>query len=187
MKESKIKTVLIDDEQIAIDRLKVLLKHFPEIQILKTTTNALNSVELISSLEPDLVFLDVEMPGKTGLEVAETLKKQNCCSKIIFTTSYDHYAIEAIRNNAFDYILKPVSIKVLKEVIERYKSNLNSILSQRELSVLHLVTKGLSSKEIADKLFISKHTVDTHRRNILHKTNCKNATELINYTSSKNI
>jgi len=136
-----------------------------------------------------MVFLDVEMPGKTGLEIAEELKRSCVFSKIIFVTSYDHYAIEALRNNAFDYILKPISIKVLKEVILRYKLKLNSNsnLSYRELAVLRLVAKGLSSKQIAKKLNISHHTVDTHRRNILHKTHCKNTVDLVRFVDTRKL
>lgn len=185
--KTKIKTVLVDDEQIAIDRMKVLLSHLPEIEILETTTDALNSAEMIADLEPDLVFLDVEMPFKTGLEVADELCKNRVFAKIIFVTSHDHYAIEAIKNNAFDYILKPVSINVLKGAINRYRSKLHLNVSKREVDIIRLVAKGLNSHEIGDSLHISKHTVDTHRRTILEKTGCKNAIELVGYASKFNI
>ncbi len=187
MLETKIKTILVDDEQIALDRMKVLLDHFPEIEILEATTDALNSAEMIIKLDPDLVFIDVEMPGKTGLEVANELQKNMIFSKIIFVTSYDHYAIEAIKNSAYDYILKPVSINVLKEVVNRFKSKLHLNLSKREVEIIRLICKGLNSKEIGEKLHISKHTVDTHRRNILDKTNCKNAVDLVRYASKFNL
>jgi DNA-binding NarL/FixJ family response regulator len=185
--ETKIKTILVDDEQIALDRMKVLFNHFTEIDILETTTDALNSTEMICNLEPDLVFLDVEMPGKTGLEIADELQKNSVFAKIIFVTSHDHYAIEAIKNRAFDYILKPVSINVLKEAVNRYKSKLHLNLSKREVDVIRLVAQGLNSKEIGIKLHISKHTVDTHRRKILDKTNCKNAVDLVRYASKYNL
>ena len=185
--EDIIKTILVDDEQIAIDRMKILLSHIPEIEIIETSTDALNSAEMIVNLEPDLVFLDVEMPYKTGLEVADELQKNRVFAKIIFVTSHDHYAIEAIKNNAFDYILKPVSINVLKDAINRYKSKLHSNLSKREVDIIRLVAQGLNSKEIGAKLFISKHTVDTHRRKILNKTDCKNAIELVAYASKFSI
>ncbi len=187
MLETKIKTILVDDEQIAIDRMKVLLAHFPDIEILETTTDALYSTEMICNLEPDLVFLDVEMPGKTGLEIADELQKNGVFAKIIFVTSHDHYAIEAIKNNAFDYILKPVSINVLKNVVNRYKSKLHLNLSKREIDIVRLVAQGLNSKEIGAKLYISKHTVDTHRRKILDKTNCKNAVDLVQYAAKFNL
>lgn len=184
---SKIKIILVDDEQIALDRLKILLSHFPDVEILETTTDALNSIELITNLDPDLVFIDVEMPNKTGLEVAEELQKSMVFSKIIFVTSHDHYAIEAIKNNAFDYILKPVSINVLKEAVNRYKSKLHLNLSKREVSIVRFIAKGFNSSKIADKLHISKHTVDTHRRTILDKTDCKNAVELMRFAAGKNL
>lgn len=187
MLEAKIKTILVDDEQIALDRMKVLLDYFPEIEILETTTDALHSTEMICNLDPDLVFLDVEMPGKTGLEIADELQKNSVFAKIIFVTSHNHYAIEAIKNNAFDYILKPVSINMLKDAINRYKSKLYLNLSKREVDIIRLVAKGLNSNEIGIKLFISKHTVDTHRRKILEKTNCKNAVDLVRYAAKFNL
>ncbi len=187
MMKTKIKTILVDDEQIAIDRMKILLSHMPEIEILETTTDSLNSAEMILKHQPDLVFLDVEMPFKTGLEVADELYKNRVFAKIIFVTSHEHYAIEAIKNNAFDYILKPVSINVLKDAVNRYKSKLHLNVSKREVDIIRLVAKGLNSNEIGDKLHISKHTVDTHRRSILEKTECKNAIELVAYASKFNI
>lgn len=185
--ESIIKIVIVDDEQFAIERMQLLCSHFPEIEIIETTTDAFSSVEMITNLEPDLVFLDIEMPNKTGLEVADELHKNRVFAKIIFVTSHDHYAIEAIKNNAFDYILKPVSINELKNAINRYKSILHLNLSKREVDIVRLIAKGMNSNEIGDKLFISKHTVDTHRRTILHKTNCKNSIELVIYSSKFNI
>lgn len=187
MTNPKIKTILVDDEQIAIDRLKVLLRHIPEIEILETLTNTANVVEIITTLEPDLVFLDVEMPGKTGLDIAEELEKNMVFSKIIFVTSHDHYAIEAIKTNAFDYILKPVSINLLQKAIKRYKYKSYLNLSKREVTIIRLIANGLNSQEIGDKLFISKHTVDTHRRTILSKTNSKNSIDLLSFAHKNSL
>jgi len=187
MYEAKIKTVLIDDEQIALDRMSILLRHFSEIEIIGQSSDSQTCLELIINNEPDLIFIDIEMPGKTGLEVADELQKCMVFSKIIFVTSHDHYAIEAIKSNAFDYILKPVSIKVLKQVIERYSSKRYLNLSKQEVNIVRLLAKGLNSKQIGESLHISRHTVDTHRRKILEKTACKNSVDLIVYATEKNI
>ena len=187
MVETDIKVILVDDEILAINRLKVLLNHFSEVEIIGEISNSTKACDIILENEPDIIFLDVEMPNKTGLEVAEELQKNLVFSKIIFVTSYDHYAVDAIKKNAFDYILKPVSIKSLKEAIERYKSKMYLNLTKRELTILRGIAKGESSKEIAEQLHISRHTVDTHRRTILEKTSCKNAVELVAYASKHNL
>ncbi len=127
------------------------------------------------------------MPGKTGLEIAEELNKNVLHTKIIFVSSYDHYAIKAIKNHAFDYLLKPVDMDDLKATIERFKAQTLSHLNRREYKVISLIAKGLSSKEIGEILHISHHTVDTYRRNILEKTECKNAAELIMYAAKNNL
>ena len=176
-----IKIVLVDDEVRALNRLKLLLSNFPETVVLAQFEHADESIEFIIKNEPDLVFLDIEMPGKSGLEIAEDINKNLINSKIVFITAHEHYAIKAIKNNAFDYLLKPVGIDELKNCIERYRSKHHSNLSKRELEIIRAISEGLNSREIGEKLFISRHTVDTYRRAILEKTSCHNSAELIKY------
>lgn len=187
MKINKITVVLVDDEIRALNRMKILLNNFPEIEILDQIQYPEQALKSIVENEPDLVFLDVEMPEINGLEIAKEINRNNLHSKIIFTTSHNHYAIEAIKNEAFDYLLKPVSINVLKEVIQRYKAKIQSNLNKREIDIIGLISKGCNSKEIASQLFISHHTVDTYRRIILKKTECKNSSELIMFAMKNNL
>ena len=132
MQTSKIKIVMIDNESRALNRMKILLKHFPEVDILEQTTEAQDGLDYILQHEPDLAFLDVEMPGITGLEIADELRKNGSPTKVVFFTAYDHYAITAIKKSAFDYLLKPVSIDELKDTIQRFKVTAQSNLSKRE-------------------------------------------------------
>ncbi len=187
MKNFKIKTVIVDDEERALNRMKILMENFHEIEILEKFNNSDDAINFIIENEPDLVFLDIEMPGKSGIEVANEINKNILHTNIIFVSSYDHYAIKAIKNNAFDYLLKPVDIDDLKATIERYKAQISSHLNRRECKVISLISKGLNSKEIGGTLYISNHTVDTYRRKILEKTECKNSAELIMYASKNNI
>ena len=181
MANDLIKVVLVDDEVRALNRLKLLLSNFPETIVLNQFEHADECIEFIIKNEPDLVFLDIEMPGKSGLEIAEDINKNFIDSKIVFITAHEHYAIKAIKNNVFDYLLKPVGIDELKNCIERYKSKHHNNLSKRELEIIRAISEGLNSREIGEKLFISRHTVDTYRRTILEKTSCHNAAELIKY------
>src|SRR3954470_13229463 len=115
-----ITTVVVDDEQLACDELAYLLKDFPEIEVIATGSNGLEAVELIQRLEPELVFLDVQMPGLDGTGVVRRLRdKEIDPPHFIFVTAHDHYAVEAFRLQAMDYLLKPVDKGRLAETIER--------------------------------------------------------------------
>ena len=111
-----IKTVIIDDERLARNELKKLLADFPEIEIEGEASNADEGAQKIESLQPDLVFLDIQMPGKTGFDMLAGL---GTVPLIVFTTAYDEYALKAFEVNALDYLLKPVDPKRLADAIQK--------------------------------------------------------------------
>ncbi|WP_431158130.1 response regulator [Winogradskyella poriferorum] len=187
MASETIKVVILDDDPRALNRIKLLLEHFSNVEIIAEFENSEVAQDYIVANEPDLVFMDVEMPAKSGIEVAEDINKNHLDTKIVFITGHEHYAIKAIKNSAFDYLLKPVSIDELKATIERYKAKWQSNLSKREFDIIRLISKGLNSKTIGEQLFISRHTVDTYRRAILEKTGCTNSAELISYATRNNL
>src|SRR5947209_10751546 len=113
-------TVVVDDEQLACDELSYLLNDFPEVDVIATGSNGLEAVELIRKMEPDLVFLDVQMPGLDGLGVVGRLREKEIeLPHFIFVTAYDQYAVEAFRLEAMDYLLKPVDKGRLAETLDR--------------------------------------------------------------------
>jgi two-component system, LytTR family, response regulator LytT len=115
-----ISTIIVDDEQLASEELSYLLRDFPEIDILAVGGNGLEAVSLIETLEPDLVFLDVQMPGIDGLSVIRKLREKEIpLPYFILATAYDQYAIEAFALEAMDYVLKPVDKERLAITIER--------------------------------------------------------------------
>jgi two-component system, LytTR family, response regulator LytT len=115
-------TVVVDDEQLACDELSYLLKDFPEIEIIATAANGLQALELIRKLEPEIVFLDVHMPGLDGVGVVRRLREMDVeLPHFIFVTAYDQYAVEAFRLEAMDYLLKPVEKGRLAETVERVR------------------------------------------------------------------
>jgi two-component system, LytTR family, response regulator LytT len=117
-----ISTVVVDDEQLAADELSYLLKDFPEIDVIATGSNGLHAVDLIQKLEPELVFLDVQMPGLDGTGVVRRLREKEIDPPyFIFVTAHEHYAVEAFRLEAMDYLLKPVDKGRLAETIERVR------------------------------------------------------------------
>lgn len=182
-----ISVVLVDDEYRALNRMDMLLKNFPETQILGQFEQAEAALEYILKTEPDLVFLDVEMPGISGLEIASSICKANLQTEIIFVTAHDHYAIDALRKQAFDYLLKPINIDELKAALQRYSLQHSTSLSKRELEIIRLLGKGLNSRQIGEELFLSRHTVDTYRRKILEKFDVQNTAELIQIASQGNL
>jgi two-component system, LytTR family, response regulator LytT len=115
-----ISTIVVDDEQLACDEISYLLKDFPEIDVIATGSNGLEAMELIRRMEPDLVFLDVNMPGLDGMGVVRQLREKGVeLPHVIFITAYDQYAVEAFRLEALDYLLKPVDKVRLAESVER--------------------------------------------------------------------
>ena len=113
-------TVIVDDEQLACDELAYLLRDFPEVELVATGRNGLEAVQLIRKTEPDLVFMDVHMPGQDGISVVRELRESGVeLPHFIFVTAYDQYAVEAFRLEAMDYLLKPVDKARLAETIDR--------------------------------------------------------------------
>jgi two-component system LytT family response regulator/two-component system response regulator LytT len=115
-----LSTLIVDDEQLASDELSYLLKDFADVEVTATGRNGLEALDLIQKLEPDLVFLDVQMPGLDGLGVIRQLREKGIpLPYFIFVTAYDQYAVEAFRLEAMDYLLKPADKSRLEETIER--------------------------------------------------------------------
>ncbi|HEU4575467.1 MAG TPA: response regulator [Chitinophagaceae bacterium] len=111
-----MRAIIIDDERLARAELKKLLQDFPEIEVVDEAANADEGIAKIESLNPDLVFLDIQMPGKTGFDMLAELEK---APHVIFTTAYDEYALKAFEVNALDYLLKPVEPKRLADAIQK--------------------------------------------------------------------
>lgn len=111
-----MKALIVDDERLARQELKSLLEKYEEINIIGESNNADNAKKKIEGLKPDLVFLDIQMPAKTGFELLEEL---SFVPRIIFTTAYDEYAIKAFEVNAFDYLLKPIEQDRLDDCLKR--------------------------------------------------------------------
>ncbi len=146
-----IKTVIIDDETRSLNRLKLLLHHFKEIELLGIFENADQGIDCITKHEPDLVLLDIEMPLKSGIEVAKEINKLAINTKIIFVSAHEHYAIKAIKARVFDYLLKPVCIDELKLALQRFTTHFKINLNQRELQVIKALSQGFNSKAIGEK------------------------------------
>jgi two-component system, LytTR family, response regulator len=111
-----MKAIIIDDERLARLELRKLLLDFPEVEVVDEAANAEEGITKIESQSPDLIFLDIQMPGKTGFDMLSSLERS---PNVIFTTAYDEYALKAFEVNALDYLLKPIEPKRLADAIQK--------------------------------------------------------------------
>jgi len=165
-----ISAVLVDDEQLACEELAYLLKEFPDVEVLATGANGLEAVKLIEDLEPDLVFLDVQMPGLDGLGVIQKLKEKNVpLPYFILATAYDQYAVEAFRWDALDYVLKPIEKERLalsidrarKAIADRTKPSVEVPAATRSATLrTKLLVKSNSRNFIVDAQDVVYATID---------------------------
>lgn len=116
-----MRTLIVDDERLARNELKRLLEPYTKIEIVGEAANAEEALKLIEEQQPELLFLDIQMPGKNGFELLSSIEGKS--PEVIFTTAYDEYAIKAFEFNALDYLLKPIDMERLKETIHRIEEN----------------------------------------------------------------
>jgi two-component system, LytTR family, response regulator len=121
-----IRTIIVDDEDLARRGLRTLLRHADDVEILRECRNGREAIEAIMHSEPDLVFLDIQMPGKTGFEVISEID-ENKCPYVIFVTAFDKFALQAFDVHALDYLLKPVNEERFQAALSRARTVLSSV------------------------------------------------------------
>lgn len=140
-----MRAIIIDDERLARTELKKLLQDFPEIEVIDEACNADEGIVKIENLRPDLVFLDIQMPGKTGFDMLNELER---APHVIFTTAYDEYALKAFEVNALDYLLKPIEPKRLADAVQK--------LHAGESKENHISTENINQSMLTevDQVFV---------------------------------
>ena len=144
-----LKAVLVDDEQLARDELGFLLGQVGGVEVIGQAGNGVEALSAIDRLQPDVVFLDVQMPGLTGFEVARRLADTGAPSHIIFVTAYDQHAIEAFEVNAVDYLLKPVDPARLQLAVQRTRTRIATAqpLHDQIERIVQIVTERQGRRE----------------------------------------
>jgi two-component system LytT family response regulator len=137
-----MKALIVDDERLARTELKRLLTSFKEINVVGEAVNADDALEKIQELKPDLLFLDIQMPGKTGFDMLEEL---DAVPTVIFVTAYDEYALKAFEYNALDYLLKPIEPKRLEETV-------NKLIEKKRKKTISELDKDLLME--SDQVFV---------------------------------
>jgi DNA-binding NarL/FixJ family response regulator len=207
--------LLADDHQVVREGFRALLEAEADFRIVGEAGNGLEAVRLAEKLEPNVVVMDLMMPGLNGLEVARQIS-QRCHSRIVVLSMHSNegYVLEALRNGASAYVLKDSSsadlVRAVREALQgrRYLSpplsepaidayieraqkgetfDLYDTLTSREREVLQLGAEGHTTPEIAAKLFISPRTVETHRANVMHKLGLRSQTDLIRFALQRGI
>jgi DNA-binding NarL/FixJ family response regulator len=201
-----IKVLIADDHQMFVDGLKSLLEEAKDICVVGEARNGYEALQLCDHEDVDIVIMDINMPLMDGIQASRELSRKHPSIKILGLSMYNDrdYISDILKAGARGYILKNTGKENLLNAIttlysgENYlgeevsKTLLNSFmknpsaeqliekLSDREKEVLDCIASGLTTHEIADKLFISKNTVETHRKNLLYKLKAKNTAELVN-------
>jgi two-component system LytT family response regulator len=133
-----MRAIIVDDERLARNELKRLLENFPSIEVIGEASNTDEAGQLIEELQPDVAFLDIQMPGKTGFEWLE--EWDGFLPEIIFTTAFDEYALKAFEVNALDYVLKPIELARLSESIQKLDSRFKRTVSaEKTVSASHVL------------------------------------------------
>lgn len=159
-----IRAVIIDDEQNNIDNLSILLKeHCGEVFISATALHAIEGEKIINIYQPEIIFLDIQMPYKNGFELLKSLSAHNF--EVIFVTAYDQYGIEAVKFSAVDYLLKPISVDELKLAVQKAVSRISS--KQQNFKLENLI--NILRKEQKDEHRIAISTLK-ETRFVLTKT-----------------
>jgi two-component system LytT family response regulator len=135
-----MRAIIVDDERLARNELKRLLENFPSIEVIGEASNTDEASQLIEELQPDVAFLDIQMPGKTGFEWLE--EWDGFLPVIIFTTAFDEYALKAFEVNALDYVLKPIELARLSESIQKLESRFKRTVSAEKTTTASHVLGG---------------------------------------------
>jgi DNA-binding NarL/FixJ family response regulator len=202
MENEKINIVIVDDHPIVIEGLKMLLNSQPFFNIAGSFTSGAETISFIRSQMVDIILLDITLPDANGTELCREIKKISPNTSVIMFSNRSERSIimQSIQNGASGYLLKNTSIDELvicirgalsgdivfcnetKQIISRPSQQdlPTPRLTKREKQILQMVAQGKTSNAIAEELFLSPLTVDTHRKNLLQKFQAKNSTELIN-------
>ena len=209
----KITILIADDHTLVRETWSFILNTDPRFQVIAESGSGEEAIELAQKLRPNIVIMDINLPGMNGIEATQQIRKYAPGTKILGVSLHTQptYARKMIQKGAMGYVTKNSSkeemFKAITEIYEGKKyiceeiknilsdqvisgneeqSGLNS-LSQREIEIISYIKKGNSSKEIADALNISVKTVEVHRYNVLKKLNLKNAAALVNFVNNSQL
>ncbi|MBC7851451.1 MAG: response regulator transcription factor [Chitinophagaceae bacterium] len=196
----KIKLFIVDDHPMVLEGMKAMLQQIAYIDLIGTATNAFDAMSKLKSISIDVAIVDINLPEITGIELTAKIKKEFPKIQVLAMSTFKErsYISQMIQNGASGYLVKSASREEIEEAIlcahegKLYLSmDINTldinkhiqspvpVISTREKEILQLISNGLTNTQIANQLFISLHTVDTHRKNLLAKFQVNNTASLI--------
>jgi DNA-binding NarL/FixJ family response regulator len=208
MNLNKIKIIVVDDHPMVIEGMKAMLNQIRYVELCATASNAYEAMEKVKENQPDLVITDINMPEISGVELTSKLKKEFPNLKIIGMSTFNErsYIAQMIQNGADGFLVKSASKEEIETAISSVldgKMHLSSdagmstseqkelknqpTLTSREKEILTLISEGFTNPQIAEKLFISLYTVETHRKNLLSKFNTNNTASLIKIAATNGL
>jgi DNA-binding NarL/FixJ family response regulator len=207
--------VLADDHHVVRQGLRALLEAEPDFQIVGEAADGREAAQLVKRLQPEVLVLDLMMPGLSGLEVTRQVRQRSPQTRVVILSMYadEAYVLEALRNGAAGYVLKkstadelvravrevttgrrylspPLSekdIETLMKEADESKQDPYELLTSREREVLHLIAEGHTNAEVAARLVISPRTVEFHRANLMRKLGMRTQADLIRYALQRRI
>ena len=205
----KIRVFVTDDHYLVIEGIRSLLQNEEEIELIGYASNAASCMAFLRQDQPDVILMDISMPDKNGIELCQEVKNKYPLIQILGLSTFDQKAFvqKMMENGASGYVLKNATKTELSKAIhmvhkgQKYlsigasnalrsaKNDQASLpfITRREKEVLQLVAEGYTNSEIAEKLFVSPATVDTHRKNLLAKFNMKNSAALVRFVTQHNL
>jgi len=204
--------LLVDDQTIFLDGIESLLERIPEVTIVGKAHNGQDAVRLATELKPDVVLMDINMPNMDGIEASKRIRKASPEARVVVLSMYGHreFVLELLDSGVGGYLLKSTGKEELKRAIitvaeggqyiaqelrelaatadrhtHREGETKYGPLTKREVDVVKLIMMERTTQEIAVTLFLSANTVETHRRNILHKLDCRNIAGLVKYAMER--
>lgn len=208
MNLDKIKIIVVDDHPMVIEGMKAMLNQIRYVELCATASNAYEAMEKVKENQPDLVITDINMPEISGVELTSKLKKEFPNLKIIGMSTFNErsYIAQMIQNGADGFLVKSASKEEIETAISSVvdgKMHLSSdagmstseqkelknqpTLTSREKEILTLISEGFTNPQIAEKLFISLYTVETHRKNLLSKFKTNNTASLIKIAATNGL
>ena len=197
-----IRIFLVDDHQVVREGLRRMLELEADIEVVGEANDAKEALTQVEPLSPEVILMDIKMPGVGGIELTRQLKEKQPSCNIIMLTLYDEYLTEAIEAGAVGYLLKdvkreelvravravhegrsPLNLSLsrdqLAELTTPVESKLQAYLSERELAVLRMIADGVTTEEIANQLFLSQASIKRSVRNIFEKLGVRNRSEAV--------
>ena len=212
MVKQQYSLILVDDQSIFLDGIESLLERMPELRIVGKANNGRTALDLVSTHKPDLVLMDINMPGMDGIEASKRMRKASPDTRVIVLSMYGHkeFVLELLDSGVGGYLLKTIEkdellaairtvaeggqyiAQALRELASKADRNADregelkyGPLTKREMQIVKLILQERTTQEIAEALFLSVPTVETHRRNIFHKLDCRNIAGLVKYAMER--